>query len=1023
MAYYFSEPSHTFNEYLLVPGYSSAECIPANVSLRTPIVKYRKGEESALYANIPMVSAIMQAVSDDRMAIALAQEGGISFIYGSQTIESEAAMVARVKSYKAGFIVSDSNLRPEQTLADVLALKARTGHSTMAVTEDGTSNGKLLGIVTSRDYRVSRMETSVKVSEFMTPFDKLITAPADTTLKTANDIIWDHKLNSLPLVDDEQHLVYLVFRKDYDSHKANSLELLDEHQRYVVGAGINTRDYAERVPALVEAGADVLCIDSSEGFSEWQSRTLAWIRENYGDSVKVGAGNVVDREGFRFLADAGADFVKVGIGGGSICITREQKGIGRGQATALIEVAAARDEYFLETGVYVPICSDGGIVHDYHCTLALAMGADFLMLGRYFSRFDESPTNKVNINGSYMKEYWGEGSARARNWQRYDMGGEAKLSFEEGVDSYVPYAGSLKDNLGLTLSKVRSTMCNCGALSIPEFQKKAKITLVSATSIVEGGAHGVDLRRSHRQGGDTQAREDQCQQRITTGLATHADRLARRTTAVAGVADHLEDRGLPRIQERRQVAVQTVGSHRVLRQVVRADGGEVHDRQELLGAQGGRGHLDHDADLGQAVASCLVGEPLGFISSRDHGGHDPQLRARRLVGGGQSLQLRVDEVLSHLAQAQAAHAQGGVLFGTQIREAQRLVGARIEGTHDDATVTEGLQDLRVGVGLLLQRRGLRTFQEQELRAEQARALEVELRGLHRVVNRADVGQELDGVAVVGRALAGRACQGERAATRAFLEQVHLVIGGGDDDLADTTVEGQHRAFLDTHDALGLDDRRDAQLGSQDRRVRGRTTDLGDDAEDGLRVRQVACHEDDGAIEGRDAGLGQATQLADRAVAHVVEVGRALGHVAAQAAQHLRVVLDSVVDGLGDTEALLQLLVNGLGQATVTRELGGGLEDRLRLFRGVCGAVTQTSGNGRERLTDTRAVGGSVDAARLRRVDTGGGLDDRGGSCSGTGGDADAVQDVVRRHQLTPGRGRARAARRASRAPRPRNRPR
>ncbi|MBS6882628.1 IMP dehydrogenase [Intestinibacillus sp. NTUH-41-i26] len=496
MAYYFSEPSHTFNEYLLVPGYSSAECIPANVSLRTPIVKFRKGQESSLYANIPMVSAIMQAVSDDRMAIALAQEGGISFIYGSQTIESEAAMVSRVKSYKAGFIVSDSNVKPDQTLADILDLKARTGHSTVAVTDDGTATGRLLGIVTSRDYRVSRMETNVKVSEFMTPFEKLITAPADTTLKIANDIIWDHKLNSLPLVDEEQHLVYLVFRKDYDSHKANSLELLDEHKRYVVGAGINTRDYAERVPALVEAGADVLCIDSSEGFSEWQSRTLAWVRENYGDTVKVGAGNVVDREGFRFLADAGADFVKVGIGGGSICITREQKGIGRGQATALIEVAAARDEYYLETGVYVPICSDGGIVHDYHCTLALAMGADFLMLGRYFSRFDESPTNKVNINGSYMKEYWGEGSARARNWQRYDMGGDKKLSFEEGVDSYVPYAGSLKDNLGLTLSKVRSTMCNCGALSIPEFQKKAKITLVSATSIVEGGAHDVVLKET-----------------------------------------------------------------------------------------------------------------------------------------------------------------------------------------------------------------------------------------------------------------------------------------------------------------------------------------------------------------------------------------------------------------------------------------------------------------------------------------------------------------------------------------------
>ena len=494
MAYYFSEPSRTFSEYLLVPGYSSSECVPANVSLRTPIVKFKKGEQSALYANIPLVSAIMQAVSDDKMAIALAREGGISFIYGSQSVESDAAMVARVKAYKAGFIVSDSNIKPDQTLADILALKEKTGHSTVAVTEDGTATGKLLGIVTSRDYRISRMSTEEKVESFMTPFEKLITAPADTTLKEANNIIWDHKLNSLPLVDENQHLVYMVFRKDYDSHKENALELLDKDKRYIVGAGINTRDYAERVPALVEAGADVLCIDSSEGFSEWQSRTIAWIREHYGDTVKVGAGNVVDREGFRFLAEAGADFIKIGIGGGSICITREQKGIGRGQATAVIEVAAARDEYYKETGIYIPICSDGGIVHDYHVTLALAMGADFIMLGRYFSRFDESPTNKVNIGGTFMKEYWGEGSARARNWQRYDLGGAQKLSFEEGVDSYVPYAGSLKDNVTLTLNKVRSTMCNCGALTISELQEKAKITLVSATSIVEGGAHDVVLK-------------------------------------------------------------------------------------------------------------------------------------------------------------------------------------------------------------------------------------------------------------------------------------------------------------------------------------------------------------------------------------------------------------------------------------------------------------------------------------------------------------------------------------------------
>lgn len=498
MAFYFNEPSHTFGEYLLVPGYSSSECIPANVSLKTPLVKYKKGqEECPLTMNIPLVSAIMQSVSDDKMAIALAKEGGISFIYGSQSVQDEAAMVARVKSYKAGFVTSDSNISPDKTLKDILELKEKTGHSTVAVTDDGTATGKLVGIVTSRDYRVSRMSLDTPVSEFMTPYENLIMASADTSLKEANDIIWDHKLNALPLVDENQRLKYFVFRKDYSSHKENANELLDAQKRYVVGAGINTRDYEERVPALVEAGADVLCIDSSEGFSEWQKRTIDFIRAKYGDTVKVGAGNVVDREGFLFLAKAGADFVKVGIGGGSICITREQKGIGRGQATALIDVAQARDEYMKKTGIYVPICSDGGLVHDYHMVLALAMGADFLMMGRYFARFDESPTKKMKIGNNFVKEYWGEGSNRAKNWQRYDMGGSEALKFEEGVDSYVPYAGKMKDNLNLTLGKIIATMCSCGAITIPDLQKNAKITLVSSTSIVEGGAHDVILKEQN----------------------------------------------------------------------------------------------------------------------------------------------------------------------------------------------------------------------------------------------------------------------------------------------------------------------------------------------------------------------------------------------------------------------------------------------------------------------------------------------------------------------------------------------
>ena len=494
MAYIFDEPSRTFSEYLLVPGYSSTDCRVENVSLKTPVVKFKKGEESAIKMNIPMVSAIMQAVSGDRLAIALAKEGGISFIYGSQSIESQAEMVRRVKDHKAGFVTSDANIRPDQTLAELLALKERTGHSTTAVTEDGTAEGKMVGLVTSRDYRISRMSADTKISEFMTPFEKLVYARKGITLSEANDMIWDNKLNALPIIDENQKLAYFVFRKDYDTHKEYPDELLDEHKRYMVGAGVNTRDYAERIPALVDAGADVLCIDSSEGFSEWQKLTLDFVREKYGDSVKIGAGNVVDKEGFDFLADAGADFIKIGIGGGSICITREQKGIGRGQATAVIEVAKARDEYYEKTGVYIPICSDGGIVYDYHMTLALAMGADFMMLGRYFSRFDESPTAKLTINGSYVKEYWGEGSNRARNWQRYDLGGDSKLSFEEGVDSYVPYAGPLSDNVRQSLQKVKSTMCNCGVRTISEFQKNSKLTVVSATSIVEGGAHDVILR-------------------------------------------------------------------------------------------------------------------------------------------------------------------------------------------------------------------------------------------------------------------------------------------------------------------------------------------------------------------------------------------------------------------------------------------------------------------------------------------------------------------------------------------------
>ena len=497
MAYFFEEPSHTFDEYLLVPGYTGPDCIPANVSLQTPVVRYNKkaGEKCPLTMNIPMTSAVMQSVSDDKLAVALAKEGGISFIFGSQTIENQAAMVARVKAYKAGFVSSDTNIRPDQSLTELVAAIEKSGHSTVAVTEDGTSNGKLVGIITDRDFRISHCAADAKVKDYMTPLSSLVMAQEGITLEEANDIIWQKKVNQLPVVDKNGRLLSFVFRKDAASHEEHPNELLDSQKRYIVGAGINTRDYMERVPALLEAGVDVMTLDSSEGFTEWQRRALQDIHAKW-PNAKVGAGNVVDADGFNFLAEAGADFVKIGIGGGSICITREQKGIGRGQATATIEVAKARDAYYEKTGIYIPICSDGGIVHDHHVTLALAMGADFVMLGRYFARFDESPTNKLIVNGSYVKEYWGEGSNRARNWQRYDLGGKKGMAFEEGVDSYVPYAGSLHDNVNTTTSKVIHTMCNCGVLTIPELQKNAIITLLSPASIREGSAHDVIVKNS-----------------------------------------------------------------------------------------------------------------------------------------------------------------------------------------------------------------------------------------------------------------------------------------------------------------------------------------------------------------------------------------------------------------------------------------------------------------------------------------------------------------------------------------------
>lgn len=482
------EVSRTLNEYLLVPDLTTADCVPENVDLGVPLVRHRVGEQSPIRVATPLTSAIMGAVSSPRLAIALAQCGGLSFIHQNQPVEAQAEMVAAVKRHKAGFRFSDINIKPSATLGEVTDLLESAERDVAVVTDDGSAHGQFLGLISTGDFHPRRHDLDDSVESRMRPAAGLVTAPPTISLSEANTLIWDHRLDVLPIVDDEGLLRSIVLRRDYELHKRFRNESIDGEKRFRVGAGVNTHDYRERIPALVEAGADLLCIDSSDGYSVWQADTLRFVRETYGDAVRIGAGNVVDGRAFRYLAEAGADFVKVGIGGGSICITRDQKGIGRGQASALADVVAARDAYAKETGIYVPVCCDGGLLSDSHMAIAFAFGADFVMLGRYFARFDESPAPLVRVGGQFFKEYWGEGSARARNVTRYEHGGGSKLAFEEGVDGYVPWAGSLYDNVDTTIAKIKATLISCGATSLPDFHDRAVLVPVSQQSFQQNSA-------------------------------------------------------------------------------------------------------------------------------------------------------------------------------------------------------------------------------------------------------------------------------------------------------------------------------------------------------------------------------------------------------------------------------------------------------------------------------------------------------------------------------------------------------
>lgn len=487
-----NEPSRTLMEYRLLPGLSTAETAPESISLRTPLV-YSENNEKKYYLNIPLVSAAMQSVSGAKMGIELAKLGGAAFIYSSQTIQSQAEIIAKIKNHKAGF-VKPKAVKPDMTIEEMYRIRKSTGHSTFPVVDD---ENRFLGLISKWDYDIS-LHSNYKIADRMIIKENIEVGVNISDLKEANNILLESHKSVLPILDEAGKLLYLVFRKDINDHLNNPLEVHDEQKRLLAVASINTHDYKERVPELVKAEVDVIAIDSSDGFTVYQKDTIEWIKNKY-PQIPIIAGNIITQAGFRYLVDAGAAAIKVGMGGGSICITQEQKGTGRGLATTIVDVVKARDIYFEENGKYIPVIADGGVTSTKDITIALALGADYVMMGRYFARMEESPTEKIVVNNRVMKPYWGEGSARARDWKakRYNQS-----KFVEGVEGLVEYAGHLRDNLDETLSKIKSSMGTCGAANLKEFHGNAILELVSALSIREGKAHDIYLSAETNESGE-----------------------------------------------------------------------------------------------------------------------------------------------------------------------------------------------------------------------------------------------------------------------------------------------------------------------------------------------------------------------------------------------------------------------------------------------------------------------------------------------------------------------------------------
>lgn len=478
--------SRSLWEYVIKPGYIPNELTHDVVDLSTPLVKYRSAkEEPQLKLNLPFLSAAMQSVTGPDMAIAMAREGGLGVVYCSQPIDKQAEMVRRVKEYKAGLVTLDV-FSPEHLIGDAIKRAEEMGYSTFPITDDGKPDGKLMGLLTSKDYD-RRRHRNVKIGERMVPVEKISYGVEIDDLDEAAEMLIESKANFLPIVNRRRHLRHGIFRKDVDDRMENPLELVDGNWRYRVGAAINTKDYTERVAELVEAGIDVLFIEASHGFTGYQRDTLKHVLKKYPDIPIIG-GNIVTEEGFDFLVKNGAHGVKIGMGPGSICSTREEIGVGRGQATAVEAIAEARNRYFKKSKLYVPIISDGGISVAKDVTVALALGADSVMMGRFLAGCKESPTKVETKAGQKVKPYWGEGSPRAREWRegRYDQ-----LSFDEGVEAYVPYVGPLREHLGGAVERIIDGVRKAGCRNIRDLHENDVAEPQSDLSILEGRPHNI----------------------------------------------------------------------------------------------------------------------------------------------------------------------------------------------------------------------------------------------------------------------------------------------------------------------------------------------------------------------------------------------------------------------------------------------------------------------------------------------------------------------------------------------------